>query len=142
MDGRDYFEVRAKGKKAIERVRAGEGPGLIHAIVTRPYSHSLSDDQRKYRTPEELAEEQEYDPIDQLERELVEAGILSEDEPRRSGRRRRSTSSRSGARKRSRRRVPIPPPCSITSPVRCPDVVEADEGRRTARSSRTARRSV
>ena len=50
MDGRDYFEVRSKGSKAIERVRAGEGPGLIHAIVTRPYSHSLSDDQRKYRT--------------------------------------------------------------------------------------------
>ncbi|MGH7859341.1 MAG: thiamine pyrophosphate-dependent dehydrogenase E1 component subunit alpha, partial [Candidatus Binatia bacterium] len=49
MDGRDYFEVRTKGKRAIERVRAGEGPGLIHAIVTRPYSHSLSDDQRKYR---------------------------------------------------------------------------------------------
>ncbi len=80
MDGRDYFEVRAKGRKAIERVRAGEGPGLIHAIVTRPYSHSLSDDQRKYRTPEELAEEQEYDPIDQLERELVEAGILTTDD--------------------------------------------------------------
>ncbi len=80
MDGRDYFEVRQKGKKAIERVRAGEGPGLIHAIVTRPYSHSLSDDQRKYRPAEELAEEQEYDPIDQLERELVQAGMLSPDE--------------------------------------------------------------
>ena len=80
MDGRDYFEVRAKGKKAIERVRAGEGPGLIHAIVTRPYSHSLSDDQRKYRTAAELAEEQEYDPIDQLERELIEAGVLTEDD--------------------------------------------------------------
>jgi 2-oxoisovalerate dehydrogenase E1 component len=78
MDGRDYFEVRKKGKQAIERVRAGEGPGLVHAIVTRPYSHSLSDDQRKYRTKEELAEEQEYDPIDQLERELIEAGILTE----------------------------------------------------------------
>jgi len=78
LDGRDYFEVRSKGRKAIERVRAGEGPGLIHAIVTRPYSHSLSDDQRKYRTAEELAEEQEYDPIDQLERELVLAQILSE----------------------------------------------------------------
>ncbi|MGH2759711.1 MAG: thiamine pyrophosphate-dependent dehydrogenase E1 component subunit alpha, partial [Actinomycetota bacterium] len=80
MDGRDYFEVRRKGKSAIARVRAGEGPGLIHAIVTRPYSHSLSDDQRKYRTPEELAEEQEYDPIDQLERELVEAEVLSQDD--------------------------------------------------------------
>ena len=80
MDGRDYFEVRRQGRKAIERVRAGEGPGLIHAIVTRPYSHSLSDDQRKYRTAEDLANEQEYDPIDQLERELIEAGILNEQE--------------------------------------------------------------
>jgi len=80
MDGRDYFEVRTKGKKAIEHVRAGEGPALIHAIVTRPYSHSLSDDQRKYRTQQELAEEQEYDPIDQLERELLVAQILSEED--------------------------------------------------------------
>ena len=80
MDGRDYFEVRTKGKKAIERIRAGEGPALLHAIVTRPYSHSLSDDQRKYRTREELAEEQDYDPIDQLERELVGAQILSEED--------------------------------------------------------------
>jgi 2-oxoisovalerate dehydrogenase E1 component len=80
MDGRDYFEVREKGKRAIERVRAGEGPGLIHATVTRPYSHSLSDDQRKYRTAEELAHEQEYDPIDQLERELIDAGVLSAEE--------------------------------------------------------------
>ncbi len=80
VDGRDYFEVRRKGKRAIERVRAGEGPGLIHAIVTRPYSHSLSDDQRKYRTPEELAEEQEYDPIDQLQKELVVGGVLTEEQ--------------------------------------------------------------
>ena len=80
MDGRDYFEVRAKGKKAIERVRAGEGPGLIHATVTRPYSHSHQDDQRKYRTKEELALELDVDPTAQLERELVEAEILTADE--------------------------------------------------------------
>jgi 2-oxoisovalerate dehydrogenase E1 component len=80
IDGRDYFEVRAKGKKAVERVRAGEGPGLIHAIVTRPYSHSHQDDQRKYRTAEELAQERDVDPIAQLERELIEAQILTEDE--------------------------------------------------------------
>ena len=80
VDGRDYFEVRRKGKRAIQRVRLGEGPGLIHATVTRPYSHSLSDDQRKYRTPEELAEEREHDPITQLAQELIEAGVLTEDD--------------------------------------------------------------
>src|SRR4029453_6391051 len=42
MDGCDYFEVRKRGAEAIQRVRAGQGPGLIHATVTRPYSHSLS----------------------------------------------------------------------------------------------------
>ncbi|MDQ1520467.1 MAG: 2-oxoisovalerate dehydrogenase component, partial [Actinomycetota bacterium] len=57
MDGRDYFEVRRKGADAIARVRAGAGPALLHAQVTRPYSHSLSDDQKKYRLAEELQDE-------------------------------------------------------------------------------------
>ena len=36
MDGRDYFDVRRKGADAIAHVRAGAGPCLIHALVTRP----------------------------------------------------------------------------------------------------------
>jgi 2-oxoisovalerate dehydrogenase E1 component len=80
FDGRDYFEARTKGARAVARVRAGEGPGLVHALVTRPYSHSLSDDQRKYRTAEELADEQEHDPILVLERELVGAGALTQEQ--------------------------------------------------------------
>jgi 2-oxoisovalerate dehydrogenase E1 component len=79
IDGRDYFEVRRKGAEAVHRVRAGQGPGLIHATVTRPYSHSLSDDQRKYRPPDELLDEQEHDPILLLERTLVHSGAISED---------------------------------------------------------------
>src|SRR4051812_10815339 len=77
MDGRDYFEVRRKGADAIAHVRAGAGPTLIHALVTRPYSHSLSDDQRKYRGAEELADEREHDPINVLEQQLIEAGRLT-----------------------------------------------------------------
>jgi 2-oxoisovalerate dehydrogenase E1 component len=80
FDGRDYFTARKKGAKAIARVRAGEGPGLIHATVTRPYSHSAADTQSKYRPVEELQAEAEHDPIDTFERELVEAGVLSEEE--------------------------------------------------------------
>src|SRR6478672_3234636 len=45
FDGRDYFTAREEGARAISRVRAGEGPGLIHAKVTRPYSHSAADTQ-------------------------------------------------------------------------------------------------
>jgi len=80
MDGSDYFEVRRKGADAIAHVRAGAGPCLVHALVTRPYSHSLSDDQRKYRGAEELADEAVHDPILLLERELVARGALTADE--------------------------------------------------------------
>jgi 2-oxoisovalerate dehydrogenase E1 component len=80
FDGRDYFEVRRKGADAIARVRAGAGPTLIHALVTRPYSHSLSDDQKKYRTKEELTDEAGHDPILVLAAHLVEAGALSQEQ--------------------------------------------------------------
>ncbi|MFO7589751.1 MAG: thiamine pyrophosphate-dependent enzyme [Acidimicrobiia bacterium] len=82
LDGRDYFESRRLGADAVHRVRAGQGPGLIHATVTRPYSHSLSDDQKKYRPDAELVDEAEHDPIDVLERELVHSGAITEDEAR------------------------------------------------------------
>jgi 2-oxoisovalerate dehydrogenase E1 component len=78
MDGRDYFEVRRKGANAIAHVRAGAGPCLVHALVTRPYSHSLSDDQRKYRGADELADEAAHDPIEVLERELLALGVITE----------------------------------------------------------------
>lgn len=80
IDGCDYFESRRQGAAAIARVRAGEGPALIHARVTRPYSHSAADTQSKYRTPEELADEAAHDPILLLQQALVTGGVLSSDE--------------------------------------------------------------
>jgi 2-oxoisovalerate dehydrogenase E1 component len=79
FDGRDYFTARRKGADAIARVRAGEGPGLIHATVTRPYSHSAADTQSKYRSADELADEAAHDPIDRLEAALVRGKILTKD---------------------------------------------------------------
>ncbi len=80
MDGWEYATCRSKGGRAIARVRAGEGPGLIHAHVTRPYSHSAADSQAKYRDAGELAEEQAHDPIDTFERQLVSAGVLTDEQ--------------------------------------------------------------
>jgi 2-oxoisovalerate dehydrogenase E1 component len=80
LDGRDYFDVRTRGAEAVARVRAAEGPGLIHATVTRPYSHSAADTQTKYRSTAELADEASHDPILLLERELVDNGVLSAEE--------------------------------------------------------------
>src|SRR5439155_9143434 len=80
IDGRDYFQARHYGARAIARVRAAEGPGLIHAKVTRPYSHSAADTQSKYRTAEDLADEAAHDPIVVLEQELLKGGVITADD--------------------------------------------------------------
>jgi 2-oxoisovalerate dehydrogenase E1 component len=82
VDGCDYFAVRASARDTVARVRAGQGPALVHATVTRPYSHSLSDDQTKYRTGEELADEASRDPIKALEDELIGVHALTPEETR------------------------------------------------------------
>ena len=80
LDGTDYFAVRRAARKLVADVRAGVGPALIHAKVTRPYSHSAADTQSKYRLPRELQWEADHDPIDRLERSLIDGGVLSTDE--------------------------------------------------------------
>jgi len=80
VDGWDYAACRQVTSRAVARVRAGEGPGLIHARVTRPYSHSSADAQAKYRGAAELADEATHDPIDVLQLDLTTAGVLSVDE--------------------------------------------------------------
>ena len=77
VDGTDYFACRAVAAEATARVRAGEGPCLIHATVTRPYSHSSQDTQSKYRSMNEIEEEATRDPILRLERELTEGGVIT-----------------------------------------------------------------
>jgi 2-oxoisovalerate dehydrogenase E1 component len=79
-DARDYFEAYEVGAEAVAHVRAGTGPALLHALVTRPYSHSAADTQSKYRTAEELADEAAHDPILLLHTALVEGGILTAEE--------------------------------------------------------------
>jgi 2-oxoisovalerate dehydrogenase E1 component len=82
VDGTDYFAVRRAARKVVTQVRAGVGPGLIHARVTRPYSHSAADTQSKYRVPQEIEWELAHDPIDNFERALIEGGLLTADEAR------------------------------------------------------------
>ncbi|MGZ6957326.1 MAG: alpha-ketoacid dehydrogenase subunit alpha/beta [Acidimicrobiia bacterium] len=80
VDGCDYDAVRSLAAEAIPRVRAGVGPALIHARVTRPYSHSAADTQSKYRSPEELEEEAARDPVLLMGDALVRSGLLTTDE--------------------------------------------------------------
>jgi 2-oxoisovalerate dehydrogenase E1 component len=67
---------------AEKYLRDGHGPVLVHACVTRPYSHSLSDDHSYYRTKEDLMEESHRDVINSFPKFLEETGLLSSDEIR------------------------------------------------------------
>jgi 2-oxoisovalerate dehydrogenase E1 component len=79
-DGTDPVDSLRAARKAMEHCRSGRGPALIHSRVTRPYSHSLSDDHRAYRTPDELAEEEARDCLRTFPRFLVEQEYAKEGE--------------------------------------------------------------
>jgi 2-oxoisovalerate dehydrogenase E1 component len=63
IDGTDFLASYRAMQDAVEYARARKGPALVHAKVIRPYSHSLSDDEKLYKTPVERAEEAKRDPI-------------------------------------------------------------------------------
>jgi 2-oxoisovalerate dehydrogenase E1 component len=77
-DGTDPFESYAVCKDAVEYCRERRGPALIHAQVTRPYSHSLSDDEKLYKSAEEREEEARRDPLSKLALVLVREGVLDQ----------------------------------------------------------------
>jgi 2-oxoisovalerate dehydrogenase E1 component len=77
-DGTDPFESYSVCKDAVEYCRERRGPALIHAHVTRPYSHSLSDDEKLYKSPEEREEEARRDPLSKLALVLVREGVLDQ----------------------------------------------------------------
>jgi 2-oxoisovalerate dehydrogenase E1 component len=62
-DGTDFLESSRAMRAAVDHARAGKGPALVHAKVIRPYSHSLSDDERLYKSPGEREEEARRDPL-------------------------------------------------------------------------------
>src|SRR6516164_6013912 len=79
-DGTDPLESYAVCREAIRYVRERHGPALVHAQVTRPYSHSLSDDEKLYKTPHEREEEARRDPLSKFSLFLVREGLLDQKE--------------------------------------------------------------
>jgi 2-oxoisovalerate dehydrogenase E1 component len=77
-DGTDPFESHSVCKDAVQYCRERRGPALIHAHVTRPYSHSLSDDEKLYKCAEEREEEARRDPLSKLALVLVREGVLDQ----------------------------------------------------------------
>jgi 2-oxoisovalerate dehydrogenase E1 component len=78
VDGCDPVASHEALFRAAEHCRGRKGPALVHAHVIRPYSHSLSDDERLYRPESERAEEARRDPIPRFEKYLIGRGIASE----------------------------------------------------------------
>ncbi len=79
-DGTNLLASYEAAGEVAAHCRSGKGPALLHAHTTRPYSHSMSDDERMYRTQEERDEQDRRDPLTRTRATILELGIASEEE--------------------------------------------------------------
>jgi 2-oxoisovalerate dehydrogenase E1 component alpha subunit len=76
INGFDPIAVYAAVKEAMDRAKRGGGPTLVEAKCYRFLAHTTDDDDRSYRSREEVAERRKEDPVPNFERFLVERGVL------------------------------------------------------------------
>ncbi len=79
VDGNNILEVYGAMSTAVERARAGEGPTLIEAKTYRYYAHTSDDDDKLYRSREEVELWRRKDPIPNFRQYLVEQRVLTTD---------------------------------------------------------------
>ncbi|HKV87113.1 MAG TPA: thiamine pyrophosphate-dependent enzyme [Candidatus Dormibacteraeota bacterium] len=77
VDGRDPVTCYFVSKDAVARARSGGGPTLIECLVDRLGAHSSEDDQRRYRTQEEIDHLAENDCLERFKKRLIEEGVLT-----------------------------------------------------------------
>ncbi len=82
VDGCDFLASYDAFRYAFAYARERKGPALVHGHVVRPYSHSLSDDEKLYRPEHERRKDAERDPIALFEKFLLDEGLASADEIR------------------------------------------------------------
>ena len=80
IDGTDFLESYRAMTSAVAYARERKGPAFVHAKVIRPYSHSLSDDEKLYKTKDERAEEAKRDPISRMAAFITGEGLATEGE--------------------------------------------------------------
>ncbi len=78
VDGTDPVASYAAFARAANYCREGNGPSFVHAHVIRPYSHSLSDDERLYRPDSERERDAARDPVTRTQMFLLREGILDD----------------------------------------------------------------
>ncbi len=77
VDGNDVLDVYGGVKAAVDRARAGGGPSLVECKTYRLMPHTSDDDDRRYRSEEEVAAWREKDPLLRLRRYLRDGGTLT-----------------------------------------------------------------
>jgi 2-oxoisovalerate dehydrogenase E1 component len=77
-DGTDFLDSYRTLGEAAAYVRRERKPAFVHARVIRPYSHSLSDDERLYKTPEERKAEAQRDPLTRMRAFLLHEKVATE----------------------------------------------------------------
>ncbi len=77
-DGTDFLESYRVMREAVGYIRRERKPALVHAKVIRPYSHSLSDDERLYKPAEEREAEARRDPLTRMRAFLLEEGLATD----------------------------------------------------------------
>ncbi|HUG10060.1 MAG TPA: thiamine pyrophosphate-dependent enzyme [Opitutaceae bacterium] len=80
VDGSDAEATHEACRKAIERIRAGEGPACLWMKMARLSSHTSSDDHKIYRPAEDIARLAERDPLLILRDRMIADGQLTADE--------------------------------------------------------------
>ena len=80
VDGTDFLASYRTMREAVAHVRERKGPVLVHATVIRPYSHSLSDDERLYKTPAEREAEARRDPLVLMRQFLKSEGLATDED--------------------------------------------------------------
>jgi len=78
-DGTDPLDSYAALQGAVKHCRSGKGPAFVHGHVIRPYSHSLSDDEKLYRPESERSKDAQRDPITGMQLFLLRENILDEE---------------------------------------------------------------
>jgi len=78
VDGTNFLKSNVAAKSAFKYARMGKGPALLEAHVVRLFSHSSSDDQRKYRTKKSLEADMLKDPIILFADKLKKEGVLTD----------------------------------------------------------------
>ena len=80
MDGRDVQKLYEAASVTMEEIRAGKGPAFFWIKMERLSSHTSSDDQKLYRSPEELRELEKCDPLKCWKDQLIEEGVITAEE--------------------------------------------------------------